>query len=428
MDNIIPKLYGTYGRYCNWRTLPSMIDGLKPVERRVLVAVYQIARNKLTKSAKIEGHTIAHFHPHGSIYGTLVQLVHQGFVIGQGNWGDEEDKPAAMRYTEARLNPVIEKLAFELLEYVPWDAIDLDKEPIYLPVMFPLCLLGNVYTIGIGFGYKAFIPIYRIEDLYKRLLYLIGIRKRKPIIKPITDCDIISSNKEIENLLLTGKDVIKVRGVYEVNEDEFSVSLKSWPPGKKIETLVNKFHDELNSGDIGYSDFGGSDKEYCFKVLKQRNRSDILDKFVKKLDDVVTGQISFDIVVVDEKGSVQRTSVDQLLLNSYNNYIRFSENMLLNEKERYEKNLFEYEVLEKIRPSLSKHLKNTIKDYNETIKKISKDSKIGENVIKLLFSKYKINKLLTLKIEKNDIINKIKYFENELDDIKNYVLRKYENI
>jgi len=425
MDNLIYSLYKSYGDYCNFRTIPSEIDGLKPVERRVLLSVYQIAKNKFAKSAKIEGHCISRYHPHGSIYMTLVQLVHQGFIIGQGNWGDDEDKPAAMRYTEAKLNPMIEKMAFELLDYVPWKAIDLDKEPVYLPVMFPLCLLGNVYTIGIGFGYRAFIPIYNIKDLYKRLLYLIGVRKRKPIIKPITDCRIISSDGDVENLLLTGKEVIKVRGVYEVNEDDFSVLLKSWPPGKKIETLVNKFHDELNQGDIGYSDFGSSEKEYCFKVLKQRNRPEILNKFVKKLDDAVTGKISFDIVVVDEKGSVQRTSVDQLLLNSYNNYTLFSEKMLESEKTRYENVLFEYDVLEKIRPFLSKHLKKTVEDYGEAIKKISEDSKIDENVVKLLFSKYKINKLLTLKIEKSDVLNRIKYFENELIDIKNYVLKKY---
>jgi DNA gyrase/topoisomerase IV subunit A len=426
MDSLIPTLYKNYGEYCNWRMIPSSIDGLLPVERRVLLSTYLIARNKFVKSVRIDGYCLGHFHAHGSAYNTIVQMVWNNFIIGQGNWGCPCDtKPAAARYTEAKLNPIMEKLAFELIDYVPWKNIDLDKEPIYLPVMYPLCLLGNEYTVGIGFGYRTFIPVYDIEDLYKRLLYLIGVRKRKYIIKPITDCDIISSDDDLENLLTTGKEKIKVRGIYKINKDDFSVSLKSWPPGQKIESIVNKFYEELNQGNIGYSDFSGSEKEYCFKVIKQKNKSDILEKFIKKLDDIVNGQIPFDVIVIDEKKLVKRTSVDQLLLNSYNSYLDISKKMLESEKIKYENILFEYNVLDKIRPFLSKYLKKTIDNYDESIMNLSNDTKIGENVIRLLFSKYKINKLLTSKIDKDEILNKIKYFEDELKDIKNYVLKKY---
>jgi len=427
MDKLIYSLYKNYGDYCNWRTLPSEIDGLKPIERRVLLSVYQIARNKFTKSVRIDGHCLGHYHAHSSSYGTLVQMVYQGFIIGQGNWGLPYDdlKPAAARYTEAKLNPNMEKLAFELLNYVPWRALDLDKEPLYLPTMYPLCLLGKTYSTGIGFGYKTLIPIYKQEDLHKRLLYLTGERKRKPIIKPLSDCEILSDNIDIERLLIEGKSKIKVRGIFNIDNEDYSVSLKSWPYGIKNETLIGKFKNELDQGDIGYNDFSDSEKNIVFKVIKQRNKQIILDNFIRKLTDEITSYISFDIVVIDNNGKVKRSSVDQLLLNSYNNYTSLSKKMLENEKTRYESVLFEYDVLEKIRPFLSKHLKKTIEDYGEAIKKISEDSKIGENIIKLLFSKYKINKLLTLKIEKNDVLNKIKYFENELTDIKNYVLKKY---
>jgi len=427
MDNLIPTLYKSYGKFCNYRMIPNENDGLLPVERRVLLSVFQIARNKLTKSVRVDGFCLGHYHPHASAYNTIVQLVHQNFLIGQGNFGlFSQDLPAAAaRYTEIKLNPIMEKLAFELLDYVPWKAIDLDPEPSYLPTMFPLCLLGTTYKIGIGFGYKTLIPAYKQEDLFKRLMYLIGIRKRKPIIKPISDCEILSTDSELEALLTTGKSKIKVKGIFEVNNEDYSVSLKSWPPGRKIESLINKFKIELDQGDIGYSDFSDSNINIIFKVIKQRNRQLILDKFIKKLENEITADIPFDIIVIDINDNVKRTSVDQLLLNSYNNYTNLTSVMLKDKKRELEDVLFEYNILEKIRPFLSKYLKK-IDDYEEVIKSISRDSKVGDNVIRLLFSKYRINKLLTLKIDKEEIIEKIKFFDNNLNNLKEYVLKKYE--
>lgn len=428
MDNLVYRLYKNYGDYCNWRMLPNELDGLRPVERRVLLSTYQVARDKFVKSAKINGHTLASYHPHGDVYGTIVQMVWQGFLIGQGNWGipfQDDMKPAASRYTETKLNPDMEKMMFELLKYVPWETIDLDNEPLYLPTMFPLCLLGNIYTIGIGFGYRTLIPVYKQEDLFKRLMYLIGVRKRKPIIKPISDCEILSDIESLENLLTTGKSKIKVKGIFEVNNEDYSVSLKSWPHGRKIESLINKFKNELDQGDIGYSDFSDSNINIIFKVIKQRNRQLILDKFIEKLENEITSHIPFDIIVIDVNDNVKKISVDQLLLNSYNNYMNLSSEMLKDKKMELEDTLFEYDILEKIRPFLSQHLKK-IDDYEETIKAISKDSKIEENVIRLLFSKYRINKLLTLKIDREEIIKKVKSFDDDLNNLKEYVLKKYE--
>ena len=65
MDKHLPRLYKDYGQYSNYRNFPSSIDGLKPVERRVLLAAYKIARDKLVKSRQVDAYTIGHYHPHG---------------------------------------------------------------------------------------------------------------------------------------------------------------------------------------------------------------------------------------------------------------------------------------------------------------------------------------------------------------------------
>jgi len=112
MDKIIPKLYKEYGEYINsFRAFPLGIDGLKPVERRVLLTAYLVAKDKFVKSARIDGTCIARFHPHGGVYGTIVNLVNQGFLDGQGNfgckYGVEPVGAAAPRYTEAKISKKI---------------------------------------------------------------------------------------------------------------------------------------------------------------------------------------------------------------------------------------------------------------------------------------------------------------------------------
>ena len=83
MDQTLRRLYKDYGEYSNYRNFPLDIDGLKPVERRVLLSAYKIARAKFVKSRQVDAYTIGHYHPHGECYGTIVQLVRQGFLIGK---------------------------------------------------------------------------------------------------------------------------------------------------------------------------------------------------------------------------------------------------------------------------------------------------------------------------------------------------------
>ena len=114
MHKIIPIYYSEYGRYINrFRAIPSHIDCLKPVERRLLLTLHEVAKNDVTKSAKVIGNCLGKYHPHGdqSIYKTLINLVKQEYAEGQGNWGSQgliNDPAAAYRYTEIKLEPWVE--------------------------------------------------------------------------------------------------------------------------------------------------------------------------------------------------------------------------------------------------------------------------------------------------------------------------------
>lgn len=146
------------------RALPDVRDGLKPVHRRVLFGMDEMGNNSdkpLKKSAKIVGEVMGNYHPHGdsSIYGTLVRLaqpwaMRYTLVYGHGNFGSVDgDGPAAMRYTEVRL----QKLGEAMMNDLASDTVDFQpnydnsrKEPVVLPTRFPNLLVNGAAGIAVG--------------------------------------------------------------------------------------------------------------------------------------------------------------------------------------------------------------------------------------------------------------------------------------
>src|SRR5580700_9505733 len=159
------------------RALPDVRDGLKPVHRRVLFAMNELGLGPTrprAKSSRIVGDVMGNFHPHGdaSIYDTLVRLA-QDFsmryplVDGQGNFGSvDDDPPAAMRYTEARLA----RLASEMLRDIDMDTVDFvpnydqqRNEPVVLPARFPNLLVNG--SQGIAVGMATNIPPHNLREV-----------------------------------------------------------------------------------------------------------------------------------------------------------------------------------------------------------------------------------------------------------------------
>jgi DNA gyrase/topoisomerase IV subunit A len=430
MDQKLRTLYKEYGQYSNYRNFPLDIDGLKPVERRVLLTAYKIARTKLTKCLKVSSYTNGNYHPHGECYGTIVQLVRQGFLEGQGNFGTnvgvEPTGAAAPRYTECKLNSRTENLAFKYVNYVNWVPTEMDdKEPEFLPTMYPLCLLGNEPTQGIGFGFKTYIPCYSPDDLHKRLLWLLGIRKRKPIIAPITDCIITSTNEELDKLLTTGKAKINVEGVIDVNPRNNTVILRSWPPGKRFESFLNKFSKELSDGLIGFRDASVTETEIIFQVLRERNRDKIFKDFVDVLKESIKGNISYEIQAIDHaENKVSLKSIDEMLLNTYKMFQHVNSVRLEKEKTRILENIEELIALETIREPLSTCIKNE-HSIQQTIEGINELYKIPKETIEMLIKKYSISKLLTLNTDTTALKNQLRNFEETLKNISEFVLEQY---
>lgn len=213
------------------RALPDARDGLKPVHRRILYAMYDMGNewNKpYKKSARIVGDVIGKYHPHGdaAVYDAIVRMaqdfsLRMPLVDGQGNFGSiDGDPPAAMRYTEVRMK----QLASELLADIEKDTVDFVpnydgslKEPVVLPAKFPNLLING--SSGIAVGMATNIPTHNLSECIDATVYLID--------NP--DCDVdelielmpgpdfptgafIYGRSEILRAYKTGKGIIKIRG------------------------------------------------------------------------------------------------------------------------------------------------------------------------------------------------------------------------
>ncbi len=167
------------------RALPDARDGLKPVHRRILFAMYDMgirSNTQYKKSARIVGEVLGKYHPHGdvAVYDTMARMaqtfsLRYPLVDGQGNFGSVDgDSPAAMRYTEARLA----KLAEELLVDIDMNTVDFvdnydgtQQEPSVLPARLPNMLLNG--ASGIAVGMATNIPPHNLRELSAAISYLI---------------------------------------------------------------------------------------------------------------------------------------------------------------------------------------------------------------------------------------------------------------
>jgi len=230
------------------RALPEVRDGLKPVHRRVLYAMYDSGfrpDRSHAKSARSVAETMGNYHPHGdaSIYDTLVRMaqpwsLRYPLVDGQGNFGSPgNDPPAAMRYTEARLTP----LAMEMLREIDEETVDFIpnydgrvQEPTVLPSRFPNLLANG--SGGIAVGMATNIPPHNLRELAEAVFWCLENHEADEEATLAAVCErvkgpdfptagLIVGSQGIADAYKTGRGSIRMRGVVEVEEARGRTSL-----------------------------------------------------------------------------------------------------------------------------------------------------------------------------------------------------------
>ncbi|MBF6223660.1 DNA gyrase subunit A [Nocardia abscessus] len=263
------------------RALPDVRDGLKPVHRRVLYAMYDNGYRPdrgYVKSARPVAETMGNYHPHGdaSIYDTLVRMaqpwsLRYPLVDGQGNFGSRgNDGAAAMRYTECRLTP----LAMELLREIDHETVDFtpnydgrSQEPVVLPSRVPNLLMNG--SNGIAVGMATNIPPHNLNELAEAIYWALDNydadeeatlaacmeRVKGP---DFPTHGLIVGSQGIHDAYTTGRGSIRMRGVVEIEEDNrgrTTIVITELPYQVNTDNFINSIAEQVKDGKIaGISD------------------------------------------------------------------------------------------------------------------------------------------------------------------------------
>jgi topoisomerase-4 subunit A len=251
------------------RALPSVEDGQKPVQRRILFAMRELGNRAdapFKKSARIVGDVIGKYHPHGdvAVYEAAVRMA-QDFTLryplieGQGNFGSRDgDSPAAMRYTEVRLTPFAEQVLLSELDRGTVDFIDnydgSFREPKLLPARLPVGLLNGASGIAVGMATE--IPPHNLREVAEACaLTLEAGEDAKPVVRGIKGPDfpgggqIISSREEIKRAYETGRGSVRVRARWSMEKlarGQYRVAVTELPPNTSAGRVLAEIDELVN--------------------------------------------------------------------------------------------------------------------------------------------------------------------------------------
>lgn len=251
------------------RSLPDVRDGMKPVHRRLLYAMYQLQlkpESAPKKCARVVGDVIGKYHPHGdsSVYDALVRLA-QDFAVryplidGQGNFGNiDGDNAAAMRYTESRLTQVAQLL----LNGIDEDAVDFretydgsENEPVVLPGGFPNLLANG--SSGIAVGMATNIPPFNAAELCEACLEMLESDiDEKGLVKIIKGPDfptggiLVEPKENIMAAYRSGKGAFRLRAKWEkedLKQGQYQIVVTEIPYQVQKSKLIEKIADQINA-------------------------------------------------------------------------------------------------------------------------------------------------------------------------------------
>ena len=330
------------------RAIPDIRDGLKPVHRRILYSMFEsgYSFNKpYKKSARIVGDVMGKFHPHGdaAIYESMVRMA-QNFsmrlklIDGQGNFGSMDgDPPAAMRYTEARLAKITEKLVTDLDKNTVDFQSNYDEsttEPLVLPAQYPNLLVNGAGGIAVGMATQ--IAPHNLGEVIDATLYLIDnpdatiMDLNKFILGPDfpTGGQIIGT-KGIKDSFLTGKGSCVVRSkisIEEIKNDRQAIIVHEIPYQVNKSRLIEKIAETVNNKTIeGISDIRDESDRSGVRVVIELKR-DVSSKIIlNQLYKSTLLQSSFNNnILALNKGKPEQLNLKQLL----SSFIEFREEIV----------------------------------------------------------------------------------------------------
>jgi len=428
------------------RALPDARDGLKPVQRRILFAMYELGLTPdrpFRKCARVVGDVLGKYHPHGdqAVYDALVKLV-QNFstkyptLEGHGNFGSvDNDPPAAMRYTETRLAPIAHK-AF--LEEIGSETVNFSNnfdgsqtEPDVLPAQLPFLLLNG--SSGIAVGMATNIPPHNLGETVDGLIALvknkdISNKKLSNIIKGPdfpTGGELIN-NEGINELYETGKGSITIRGV--INTEEINTGKGKHKKKALIITelpyqiskagWIEKLAELVNASKIhGISDIRDESDRDGMRIVIELKKDSKPELIISNLYKKTALQTNFgSIFLALIKGKPIQLNLKQYL----NFFLEFREETIRKRTNYFLKNTLEkLEILDGLSKA-TRDIKKVIEVIEDSENSAEAKSKLISN---FLLSEKQANSVLDMplkkltNLEKNQVDEDIKILQEK----KNYL-------
>lgn len=406
IESVFAERFGRYSKYIiQERALPDVRDGLKPVQRRILYAMYKdnnVFDKQFRKSAKTVGNVIGNYHPHGdsSVYEAMVRMsqswkINQQLVVMHGNNGSiDGDNPAAMRYTEAKLSQYSDYMLKDIEEktvamFPNFD--DTQFEPGVLPCKIPNLLING--TSGIASGYATEIPPHNMKEVLQAAIYL---NKNKDatlfeLMKYVKAPDfptggIIHGTEGIVEAYTTGKGKLILSAKYEIVKNDIIISEIPYDVNKAV--LLHKI-----------------------EMLKIDRKVDGINEIIDQ-----SGQEGLEIKIVCAANSNVETIMNYLLKNTdlQKNY-NFNMIAINNKKP-------ELMGLKAILSAFLEHREDIITKRSEyLLKKAQYRSHITEGIIEAISNLDKVVAIIRQSMDKSDaksnLIKKFKFSEEQAEAI-----------
>jgi DNA gyrase subunit A len=332
------------------RALPEVRDGLKPVHRRVLYAMFDSGfrpDRSHAKSARSVAETMGNYHPHGdsSIYDTLVRMaqpwsLRYPLVDGQGNFGSPgNDPPAAMRYTEARLTP----LAMEMLREIDEETVDFIpnydgrvQEPTVLPSRFPNLLANG--SGGIAVGMATNMPPHNLRELAEAVYWCLENHDadEEATLAAVTQCvkgpdfptkGLIVGSQGIHDTYATGRGSIRMRGVCEIEEDSrgrTGIVITELPYQVNHDNFITSIAEQVRDGKLtGISNIEDQSSDRVgLRIVVELKRDAVAKVVLNNLYKHTQLQTSFGAYMLSIVDGVPRTlRLDQLIRHYVNHQL-----------------------------------------------------------------------------------------------------------
>lgn len=399
------------------RALPDARDGLKPVQRRILYAMWRLGLKhsaKFRKSATVVGAVLGKYHPHGdsAVYETMVRMaqdfsLRDPLIEGQGNFGSMDgDSAAAMRYTEARLAAIADEMMIDIdKETIDWtDNYDGScKEPVYMPGKLPQLLLNG--TMGIAVGMATNIPPHNLSELVDGITHQIDHPETsiEELLKFIKGPDfptggIAYNQKDLLAAYQTGKGGIVTRAKTEIVENKsgyFQIIINEITYQTNKAAMIVKIANLVKEGKIqGIKDLRDESDKNGVRIVIDLKKDAFPKKILNKLYSLTELQRSFHFNMLALVDGIEPRILN--LKDIIGQYISHRQNVTIR---RIQFELKQAEMRAHILEGLKKALDH-INKVIETIKKSADKEIAHKNLVKTFqFSDRQAEAILEMKLQ-----------------------------